>query len=271
MKVSFAALDFLVELIYSTGIVSSQLIAFFNQYGLNKTQVVMLSSKRLFARECLTELNGNPELKECIIDLLKQLHFDERNKVLEKLNRALKYDGFEAIDDGNSIEIEPIIKNSGQAHLNAIGERAEILSHASLQAEIRRIEQSLHNDPSLAIGSAKEMIESVCKAILEKFGDEDISSNELPKLVKKTCTKLKLIPEDIPNSVRGANKIKIILSNLAAIAQQTAELRNLYGSGHGKTGSHRGLSPRHARLVSGAASTLALFLLETYEDQCEPL
>ena len=48
-----------------------------------------------------------------------------------------------------------------------------------------------------------------------------------------------------------------LMSQLGSIAQNVAELRSLYGTGHGKEGKARGLQPRHARLVVGSAATLA--------------
>jgi hypothetical protein len=51
--------------------------------------------------------------------------------------------------------------------------------------------------------------------------------------------------------------------NLATITQGVNELRNHYGTGYGKVAGTKGLLPRHARLAVGAASTLAVFLVET--------
>lgn len=45
----------------------------------------------------------------------------------------------------------------------------------------------------------------------------------------------------------------------------TAELRGLYGTGHGRDGKYRGLEPRHARLVVGAAVAFIDFVTETFE------
>ena len=78
---------------------------------------------------------------------------------------------------------------------------------------------------------------------------------------------LGLIPESVPNSAKGAETIRRLLSNLGNVAQGLGELRNLYGTGHGKTGNAKGLSPRHAKLAVGAAATLATFLLETHSDR----
>lgn len=57
------------------------------------------------------------------------------------------------------------------------------------------------------------------------------------------------------------------LESARSVARNVAELRSLYGTGHGKEGKARGLQPRHARLVVGSAATLATFLLETHENQ----
>lgn len=46
---------------------------------------------------------------------------------------------------------------------------------------------------------------------------------------------------------------------------KVAELRNLYGTGHGKDKKRTGLNERHARLTVGAGVTLLTFLLETFE------
>ena len=76
---------------------------------------------------------------------------------------------------------------------------------------------------------------------------------------------MKLIPEGIPDTARGADVIKRLLSNLGMIGNGLAELRGLYGTGHGKHGTATGLGARHAKLTVGAAATLTLFLFETHE------
>jgi hypothetical protein len=56
------------------------------------------------------------------------------------------------------------------------------------------------------------------------------------------------------------------LSNLGTIGNGLAELRGLYGTGHGKHGKTAELSARHAKLAVGAAATLATFLFETHKE-----
>lgn len=141
------------------------------------------------------------------------------------------------------------------------------LNLPGLQLQIDRIVASIDTDPAHAIGTAKEMIETTCKSILTARGESYSKSADVPELVKRTRKVLKLLPEDVSDSARGADTIRQLLSQLGSIAQNVAELRSLYGTGHGKEGKARGLQPRHARLVVGSAATLATFLLETHENK----
>jgi hypothetical protein len=138
-----------------------------------------------------------------------------------------------------------------------------VIDAQTVHDNITRMEDAIDDDPALAIGSAKELIESVCKTILEAKG-EPVPESDLSVLVKATTKALKLAPDDIPDSSKGAKLIKTTLHSLAGIVGCIGELRSLYGTGHGKSGSTRGLQPRHARLVVGASSTLVTFLWDTY-------
>lgn len=83
-------------------------------------------------------------------------------------------------------------------------------------------------------------------------------------LTKETMKELKLVPDGVPDAARGSDVIKRLLSNLGTIGNGLAELRGLYGTGHGKHGKSSGLRARHAKLAVGAASALATFLFETH-------
>jgi len=130
--------------------------------------------------------------------------------------------------------------------------------------QIKRMEDAINTDPALAIGTAKELIETCCKSILLEIAEPVSHDDNLQKLVKKTVKFLALTPKDIPEQAKASETIRALLSNLAIIAQGIAELRNEYGTGHGKAKTTKGLQPRHAKLAVGAASTLAIFLTETY-------
>jgi hypothetical protein len=138
-----------------------------------------------------------------------------------------------------------------------------------LLQQIERIEDQIESDPRLAIGTSKELVETVCKLILSDREVEYDRKWDLMDLVRRTREELNLVPNDIPDSAKAADTIRKLLGNLAAITQSLAELRNSYGTGHGHDGRAKGLSPRHARLAAGAACVLAKFLFETHQHRAD--
>ncbi len=154
---------------------------------------------------------------------------------------------------------------AGGPSLAPLKEHAKVLNANHLAEQIRRMEASVETDPSLAIGTAKELVETCCKTILAERGKPVPGTPDVSTLTKETLKELKLVPEGVPDAARGADVIKRLLSNLGTIGNGLAELRGLYGTGHGKHGSASGLSTRHAKLAVGAAATLTVFLFETHK------
>ena len=132
--------------------------------------------------------------------------------------------------------------------------------------QIRRMELSVQQDPALAIGTAKELIETCCKTVLSERGKPVKGTPDIPALTKETLKELNLVPEGVSDSARGSDTIKRILQNLSAIGHGLAELRGLYGTGHGKHGNAQGLKPRHAKLAVGTASTFVTFVFDTHTE-----
>lgn len=194
------------------------------------------------------------------MDRLKTLGTPEADKTLESLRLAAKRDQIEYVDGKIST---PFQKNS----LGVIGEIADVFNLSHLRQHINRIEGAVDTDPGLAVGSAKELLETTCKTILLELGQEIPANANLLQLARQARESLRLLPEDIEDEAKGAKTIKTLLGNLSAVAQSVTELRGLYGSGHGKEGRFRGIQPRHARLAVGSAVTLSTFLIETFLDQ----
>jgi hypothetical protein len=144
-----------------------------------------------------------------------------------------------------------------------------------MQEQINRMTASIDSDPALAIGSAKELIETCCKTILAERRKPAKGSEDVLELVKAARAELKLLPDNVPNAAKGAETIKRLLSNLATVAQGLAELRGLYGTGHGRDGKAKGVKPRHARLAVFAASplrrSLSSYLRRTKISRSDPI
>lgn len=192
----------------------------------------------------------------------------ESERLCQLYNQYLKNDGFQLVEK-TRMSGKPVFvgRYVGVVSAPGIAVAREALSGADagyVAQQITRMEAAVQNDPGLAIGTAKELVETCCRTILVERGLEVPRNPDLPQLVKQTCRELELTPDDIPEQAKAAETIKRLLSNLATITQGIAELRNQYGTGHGKEATARGLSSRHAKLAVGAASTLAVFLAETH-------
>ena len=138
---------------------------------------------------------------------------------------------------------------------------------AYISSQIKTMELAINTNPYDAIGKAKELLETCCITILKNKNSIINKDWDIVKLTKETCGILKLTPDDIDNASKASDTIKKLLANLSVISQSMAELRNSYGSGHGKDAKFKGLSPRHARLAVGASVTAVYFLWETFEEK----
>jgi len=116
------------------------------------------------------------------------------------------------------------------------------------------------NDPSGAITTARTLLETVCKHILE---DDDGNptygpNDDLPKLYKQTSELLNLAP-----SQHSENAFKRILGGASSVVEGLGTLRNKVGDAHSTGRKQIKTAPRHAALAVNMAGSMALFLIET--------
>ena len=187
---------------------------------------------------------------------------DGRERELRKLTNLLKRDGFDYV--------EGRIRHRANLDLSVIEAAATRVDRAVLREHLSRIERGINDDPEQAVGSAKELLETISKQILNHFGERDEEFDTIQQLVKAAMKSLNLSVEAIPDATKGASSLKQVLSGLNQIVGGVAELRNLYGTGHGRL-RRAGLQPRHSRLVVGSVSALCTFLLETLDERCAKL
>ncbi|WP_417910801.1 abortive infection family protein [Candidatus Electronema sp. PJ] len=194
----------------------------------------------------------------------------EAEKLCQLYNSCLQHDGYQLVVK-TRMSGKPVFTGRAVGVIGVPGIAAVkqvlngIIDTSYVARQITRMESSVVNDPELAIGTAKELIETCCKTILQARSVEFPNNADLPQLAKLTSKELQLTPNDIPDAAKASDTIKRLLSNLATITQGIAELRNQYGTGHGRIGTAGGLTSRHAKLAVGAASTLAVFLVETHQ------
>lgn len=184
---------------------------------------------------------------------------EEAASEVAKLTRLLRRDGVVWENDRLKLEHDRAILSLAQ--------ESEHFDGAALGEHLRRIEASVLDDPPLAIGSAKELVETVSKMVLVHYGLEtDKKREKLPQLVNRALDCLDLKADKIPKASKAAESSRKVLGSLAGITQGMAEIRNAFGTGHGRA-TASAIKPRHAMLMVGAAATLTRFMMATYEER----
>lgn len=120
--------------------------------------------------------------------------------------------------------------------------------------------------PAEAIGKAKELVESCCRTIL-KIREIDINLDwKFHQLVGHVLDELDVMPKKVDDKSHIAKSLKQIYGSLKGIVVPIAEIRNEYGTGHGRPADFEGLDSRHAKLLVGMSITLVQFLWSTHEE-----
>jgi hypothetical protein len=141
---------------------------------------------------------------------------------------------------------------------------SDALGIGDVDIHAARIRRGLHDDPALAIGSAKELLETVLKAILGLKGNGPETNRDLPKLVKAVNEKLGLDAAGVRGDEPGAAQRRQLFGSLSMIVTSTGELRNAgFGTGHGGVDRPE-LDLPTARLVVSSAVALATFYIEAH-------
>ena len=196
---------------------------------------------------------------------------DEALKLVSHFNDQLRQGGWELYEEeriaGRPRFAYRQITHNGSRAVSRARTVADALDAGWMAKEIERLENAIDRDPALAIGTAKELIETCCKTILTKRSVVFTKSEDLGDLTKKVAKELQLVPEGITDETKGADNIRLILRNLTQLTNNLAQLRGLYGTGHGRDGKHRGLQPRHARLAVASAVAFIDFVADTYRQR----
>ena len=237
-------------------------VAIKSKYGLSK-------GKSLVAY--LNEANDADRTK-LLLDLFQHYEEDmeyEYNKDYEDLadwgSSISRYDEKYAKIYLRCKDIVNAVKGSGTAISQTAETLKEKFSSDYLSRQIDLMVKMQNTDPTNAIGMAKELIESCCMTVLDELGIPYTKNDDVPQLADKNLTALNLLPSNVQPTDRGADAIKAVLGNLRAIPTKLAEIRNPFGSGHGKSASFQGLEVRHAKLAVGSSITFVDFIWSTYE------
>ncbi len=181
---------------------------------------------------------------------------------LTQFRHSLRRDGYDVDDDtGRITPTGPPL---------AIASLAKVTDPSAIREQLDRIRRAVNDDPALAIGSAKELIESTAKVVLIERGQLVDEKADLPELTRAAQLALELHPSDATGP-DGSEGVRRILGAVTTIPNGLAELRNRgHGTGHGPATARVGLRPRHAHLAVNAAITWCQLMLDTLADPEAP-
>lgn len=200
---------------------------------------------------------GDPDYAGCVIEVLPLI----LKRAEGGANAVVEAVKLEPWLEANEPALYAELFTGETVPLDDVVEASSLLNVGELEAHVNRIRSTIYDDPALAVGSAKELLETVLKTILGEFGER--STGDIQDLLKRVQKKLKLDPSSAAGRP-GAEVVRRTLSNLGQIVVGVAEVRNLYGTGHGRSRAVE-LEPAHAKLVVNAAVTVATFLIDAFK------
>lgn len=135
----------------------------------------------------------------------------------------------------------------------------------ALDEQLRRLQQNLE-DPAVLLGVAKDLIEAIGKFVLEEMARLPQGKLNFLSVLALSFEQLRLRPQDTDTDAPGGKQLREIRQHANAIAGSINELRNLQGTGHGRT-LPTGVSAEEARYVIRQATLLAELMLSTHDRQ----
>lgn len=193
---------------------------------------------------------------------------DEVERMRAYMNECLAHDDWELIEVGQRRR-RPVFEGRRREALTKPTEAIRLAGYDRLddpqvvREHLTRIERDLARDPAAAVGASKELVETICKKILDDYGEPYKPAEQLPDLYKKVQKVLRLNVEAVPGDKKGSEAAVGVLRALIQTIQNIGALRNAIGSGHGRSKRSPAVS-RHARLAFNAAVTVSEFLLDTW-------
>lgn len=189
-------------------------------------------------------------------------------EIVATYNEALRPVGFEIYVKATAVGGAAVYgwRETGGHHVPTAHRLAgpDFADRTVLSQHLQRIERDIDSDPAAAIDSSKNLIESLCKVVLDDRGVEYSDRDELPGLFRKVLDELGISAESVPDSTRGSEAVRKMLRTLSTTVQAIAEARNAIGDGHGAATASPA-EPRHARLAFNATVTVSEFVVDTWK------
>lgn len=219
----------------------------------------------------LVDLNNGSEVEQVLPRIIEAaadprdfIHEPERHiVVLDYLNKALRFDGFEVVQQGGRMRL--VEAGKGVPVLAELAGLSEVIDFDTVSRDLDRALANSKTDPEDAVTAACSTIESVCRSILIELEHPLPSKKDVQGLYNAVKQPLGLSSDRTDVDPLIANDVRQILSGLTTVISGIGALRTHGGDAHGREKGHARIEERIARLAIHSASTAALFLIETWQ------
>lgn len=196
-------------------------------------------------------------------DFLSDL--ERHQAVIDYLNARLSYDGLELQRVGSSVRLGTPGRSSSV--VDALANAIVVIDFDTVRRDLDRALTSAEQDPEDAVTSACSVVESVCRSVLIELGLPLPQKKDIQGLYQAIREPLGLTPDKpgVPDEIAG--DVRTILGGLNSIVNGVGSLRTHGGDAHGRERGYRRIDSRIARLAIHSASTVSLFLVETWQKQ----
>lgn len=132
----------------------------------------------------------------------------------------------------------------------------------AIDAEFTRALSNVTSEPREAVSAACNILESIFKTYIADEGLITPNKQDLQNVWKVVRADLGFDPSLVQD-----NDLKKVLTGILSVVDGIGAFRTHASSAHGQGRKIYNLKPRHARLAIHSAHTLALFVMETWDEK----
>ncbi|MEW8437704.1 MAG: abortive infection family protein [Candidatus Thiodiazotropha taylori] len=149
--------------------------------------------------------------------------------------------------------------------IGKLSDKAQSLDLDTVARDLDRALSDAKDDPESALTSACSTLESVCRSLIIEMGEDLPKTKDLMNLYKAVRKPLGLTPDKSRFPSEISNDVLKILGGLTTVVEGVGAIRTHGGDAHGRERGYTRIDTRIASLSVHAASSVALFLIETWQ------
>ena len=142
---------------------------------------------------------------------------------------------------------------------------ATLLNFDTVRRDLDKAMASLDTDPEKSLTASCSLVESVCRSILVELGKALPAKKDIKSLFNAVREPLGLHPNRTDLDPTIAKDVQKVMSGLASVVDGIGALRTHGGDAHGRERGFKRIDTRIANLAIQSSSTIALFLIETWQ------